>query len=194
MRVLLDEMLPRKLKVGRRYGIRAPLHGDDLFCDVGYQLGRLDESTHASLLRIPADGYPVIYVFLEAQPGATAREASVSAMKEIALKQGWEAYNLDDPTGWAGVRQTKSLAEMLAEEDRIAAVKRFFIESIHQLRDELTAFKEEHPYTCPGRGDEVWRGCYETCRAFGCGIGWPNSLATWMLPRMAALISFNASS
>jgi len=34
---------------------------------------------------------------------------------------------------------------LLHNEDHVAAVKWFFIESIRQLRDELTAFKEEHP-------------------------------------------------
>lgn len=128
-----------------RYSIRAPLHGNDLFCDLGYQLGRVEESAHSSLLRTSADGYPAVYVFLEAQPGATAREASISAMKKISLNQGWEAYNTDDPTGWAGVRRAKSLADLLSEKDHVAAVKTFFIESIGQLREELTAFKQKHP-------------------------------------------------
>ena len=74
-----------------------------------------------------------------------ARETSVAAMKKIALNQGWEAYNMEDPTGWASVRRAKSLAEVIAETDHISAVKRYFIESIHQLKEELTAFKKEHP-------------------------------------------------
>jgi hypothetical protein len=134
-----------------RYGIRAPLHGDDLFCDLGYQLGKVEESAHSSLLRISADGYPAVYVFLEAQPGATGREVSVSAMKNIAFNQGWEAYNIDDPTGWAGVRRAKSLADLLSEEDHVAAVKAFFMESIGQLREELAAFKQDHR-------DLLWEG------------------------------------
>lgn len=134
-----------------RYSIRAPLHGNDLFCDLGYQLGRVDESAHSSLLRISADGYPAVYVFLEAQPGATGREVSVGAMKNIALNQGWEAYNIDDPTGWVGVRRSKSLADLLPEEDHVAAVKAFFVESIGQLREELAAFKQDHP-------DLPWEG------------------------------------
>ncbi len=38
-----------------------------------------------------------------------------------------------------------SLATVLGEEDHVAAVKSFFTESIGQLREELTAFKKEHP-------------------------------------------------
>lgn len=129
-----------------RYQARASLYGrDDLFCDVGYQLGKVDKSTHASILQIAGDGYPAIFVFLEAQPGAVGREASVAAMRKIMLNKDWEPYNLDDPSGWAGVRRVKSLASLLAEEDHVAAVKRFFIESVRQLGEELTAFKKDRP-------------------------------------------------
>lgn len=133
-------------RVHRRYHIVADLHQrDNLFCGVGYQLDKVSESTHASIVRIPTDGYPAAFVFLEAQPGAVGREASVAAMENIALDEHWEAYNLDNPAGWAGVRRVSNLAHLLPEEDHVAAVKHFFIESIHQLREELTAFKKEHP-------------------------------------------------
>ncbi len=73
------------------------------------------------------------------------KEVSISAMKRIALRKDWEGYNLDDPTGWAGVTRGKGLTSLLQEEDHVAAVKAFFIESIRQLREELMAFKKEHP-------------------------------------------------
>jgi hypothetical protein len=129
----------------KRYLTRAQLHGLDLFCDVGYQMGKVEESTPASIVRIPADGYPAGFVALEAQPGAKGREASIAAMKRIALNEGWETYNTDDPTGWAGVRRVRSLASLLPYEDHVAAVKHFFVESIQQLREELTEFKKRHP-------------------------------------------------
>lgn len=66
-------------------------------------------------------------------------------MKKIALNEDWEPYNTDNPAGWAGVRRVRSLAILLSEEDHVAAVKRFFIESLRELRTELTAFKEERP-------------------------------------------------
>jgi hypothetical protein len=66
-------------------------------------------------------------------------------MKRIALNEDWEPYNLDNLSGWAGVRHVRSLTSLLAEEDHVAAVKRFFVESIRQLKEELTAFKKEHP-------------------------------------------------
>lgn len=52
---------------------------------------------------------------------------------------------MDDLTKWAGVERQVSLARLLPEEDHVAAVKAFFIESIRQLREELTAFKKVHP-------------------------------------------------
>lgn len=135
------------LRTHLRYKIRAPLlrGGEDLFCDAGYQLGKVEESAHASILRIPADGYPAIFVSLEAQPGAEGREASVAAMKKIALNEDWEGYNIDNPAGWVGGKRERTLAMLLSEEDHIVAVQRFFLESIRQLREELTAFKKERP-------------------------------------------------
>jgi hypothetical protein len=44
-----------------------------------------------------------------------------------------------------GIRRVRNLASLLPEEDHVAAVKRFFIESIRQLREELTTFKKERP-------------------------------------------------
>lgn len=45
----------------------------------------------------------------------------------------------------------KSPASFPHEEDHISAIKRFFIESIHQLREELTEFKREN-------SDLPWNG------------------------------------
>lgn len=128
-----------------RYRIRAPLHGEDLLCDVGYQLGRVDKQADAAFLRIPADGYPTVFVSLEARPGALGRDASVVAMRKIGLCENWQTHNIDNPGGWAGVRRTRNLAGLLQEEDHVAAVKAFFIESIRQLREELMAFKKDRP-------------------------------------------------
>ena len=116
----------------RRYVTTAQLHEWDLFCYVGY--GMED-----------AEDYPSAYVCLEAQPGATAREASIDFMRRMALRDSWEVYDLDDASAWAGVFSWTSLTGVLSEEDHIAAVKRFFIEPIRQLREELTAFKKEQP-------------------------------------------------
>lgn len=115
-----------------RYANIAPLSGWDLFCVVGYELD-------------DPDGYPTAVVGLQAQPRAVGREVSVDAMRRIVLLEDWEPDDLDDLSAWAGAWRTRSLAEVLHEEDHVAAVKRFFVESIRQLREELTAFKKERP-------------------------------------------------
>ena len=66
-------------------------------------------------------------------------------MKKIALREEWEAVGLNDSTSWSNVIRERSIADFLSERDHIAAVKRYFIESLRQLRDELAMFKEEHP-------------------------------------------------
>ncbi len=69
----------------------------------------------------------------------------MEAMRRMAARDGWETVGLDDPGTWAGVWCEKSLAEFLQEEDHFAAVRRFFVESIRQLREDLTTFKKERP-------------------------------------------------
>ena len=115
-----------------RYGALAQLHGMDLFCLVSY-------------LRGDPDDYPLLAVTLQMQPRAVGRDISVAAMKKIALREGWEAHELDDPAEWTRVSRDRYLSDFLSQEDHVWAVQRFFVESIRQLREELTAFKEENP-------------------------------------------------
>ncbi len=115
-----------------QYVIIASLQDWDLICFIGYTMDDPEEP-------------PGLTVNLESRPNAVARESSVAAMRKIAAREEWEEYGLDSSSEWAGVGRWVSLADLLPEEDHIAAVKRFFIESMRQLRDELTAFKKEHP-------------------------------------------------
>lgn len=122
-----------------RHIILAPLHGvEDLFCFVGYSSDT-------------AGDYPWVQVNLEAKPRAEGRELSVKAMRKIALIKEREPYSLDNPSDWAGVERAKEVTNFLSEEDHVAAVKQFFIESIRQLREELKEFKKENP-------DLPWNG------------------------------------
>ncbi len=79
------------------------------------------------------------------------RENSVAAMKKIVVRENWEGYGLDDHSAWSGVVCAKSIAGFLHEEDHIFAIKEFFIESIRELREELTEFKKTNP-------DLPWNG------------------------------------
>ena len=125
----------------RRFGlyiVTAQLHGDDLYSNVGYQMST-------------SDGYPEASVTLQTRPKAVGRESSIEAMRKISLRDGWEGHELNNLTEWSYVTRAVSLTQMLPEEDHVAAVQIFFIESIHQLREELTAFKGENP-------DLPWNG------------------------------------
>ncbi len=96
----------------RRYITIASLHEWDLFCFIGYTM------------RTPND-YPVAHVNLESQPEAMGREASITVMKRIVGHNGWEGYNLDDPSALSGVTRSRGLAGFLPEEDHVAAVNTF---------------------------------------------------------------------
>lgn len=122
-----------QIRQHQRYIMLVPLHTSFyLYCYVGYKLRT-------------SDGYPVAFIILEAPPNTTERAVSVAAMKSIARRESWESHNLDDSAGHAITERSRSLVHLLSEEDHVAAVKRFFVESIRQLREELTAFKKEHP-------------------------------------------------
>jgi hypothetical protein len=125
---------PSVLQIRRDEGyfVYAPLTSEgDLLCYVGYEMNAPDE-------------YPTIQVDLSVEPGASGRQLLTIVLRQIAQRADWQSYDLDNPDRWSGVWRENSLATLLAEEDHVAAVKRFFIESIRQLREELTAFKKEH--------------------------------------------------
>ena len=126
------ENIGRMLQNNVRYIIAAPLHKSGFSCYLGYRLRT-------------SDGYPLAYVNLMTEPGAEKREVAIAAMNRIANREGWVGHKLDDPKAVAMARRMVSLASLLGEEDHIAAVKSFFVESIRELKEELTAFKKEHP-------------------------------------------------
>jgi hypothetical protein len=130
-----------QVRGNKRFIMIAFLQGN-LYCYTAYELDT-------------PDGYPEARVYLEASPTKDtkegARKASVAAMRKLALRDEWDSVGLDDPAGFLRVWCGRSLADFLHENDHIAAIKRFFIESIRQLREELTEFKKENP-------DLPWNG------------------------------------
>lgn len=131
----MDKVEPYSLtqiRDNKRYIVLAPLDKGDLYCYASYECRASDD-------------YPMVKVNLEAAPNAARKDASVGAMRQIALRDEWIATGLDEPKGFISVSPGRNLATLLYEEDHVAAVKRFFIESIRQLREELTAFKKNHP-------------------------------------------------
>jgi len=99
------------------------------------------------------DGYPKAQVGVYADSSDGKSEAA-AVMKKLLLREGWNAENLDGPTGTEGAPEAwreKSLASVLSKDDHVGAVQRFFVESLDQLAEELMASKKEHP-------DLPWNG------------------------------------
>lgn len=115
-----------------RYITMADLREWDMSCLVGYQM-------------FTSDDYPTALVQLETSPTSAGRETAIVVMKKVALREDWEAVDLNATGSWSNVVRTRSVAHFLSEEDHVAAVKRFFVESIRQLREELSTFKQDHP-------------------------------------------------
>jgi hypothetical protein len=114
------------------YFIYTPLTTEmDFGCYTGYGMGN-------------PDGYPRIRVGLYVDPEAPGAEAAIAAIKQVSLLEGWED-NLDNRADWPEVWRETSLVSLLPEEDHVATVKHFFIESMSQLKETLTTFKKEHP-------------------------------------------------
>jgi hypothetical protein len=57
--------------------------------------------------------------------------------------EGW--HLIQEITEEHEVRREMNLVVLLGEKDPVVAAKNFFLGSIRQLKEELTAFKEDHP-------------------------------------------------
>jgi len=93
------------------------------------------------------DGSPRAEVGFWADSDDLGKEVAGAAVKRISNRDGWQRTDLDqpEPESEYSVQRDRNLAGFLQANNHVAAVKSFFVESIHQLRDELTAFKKEHP-------------------------------------------------
>lgn len=124
------ETINAMLRSNVSYVIQAPVQDWDLFCYLGYRLRT-------------SDGYPLAYVTLHLQSGAVGKEVQIAALKRIARRDGWEGHDLEESETWARVLRTMSLASVFREEDHVATLQRFFVESIRQLDEELITFKAQ---------------------------------------------------
>jgi len=124
--------LMRQIREDEGYFIHAPLVSEMEFeCYAGYGMS-------------DPEGYPTIVVGLYVDPQAAGSEAAISAINRISSLTGWDA-NLHDHADWPEVWREASLLSALPEEDHVGAVKHYFIESVGQLKEELSDFKKEHP-------------------------------------------------
>ncbi len=89
--------------------------------------------------------YPAIRAVLQMPPETIDRAERVVAMQEIAKQWeewGWKIENIERTDKWSGITRTKSLAAILSEEDHVAAIRAFFLESVAHFE----AFRIEHPH------------------------------------------------
>jgi|SRR5215211_28979 len=124
--------LLRQIRRDEGYFIYAPLASEISFdCYAGYGMSN------------PGD-YPTIVVGLYVDPQSAGSEIAISAIKRISSLTGWDD-NLVDDKDWPEVWRETSLLSQLQKVDHVTAVKHYFTESISQLKEELTAFKNERP-------------------------------------------------
>ncbi len=122
--------LMRQIRKDEGYFVYAPLAGKmDFACYAGLGIGGPDD-------------YPTIVVGLYADPQATRSEVVTAAIERISSQTDWED-NLASPADWPEVWRETSLLSVLQDKDHVASVKRFFTESITQLKQGLTTFKKE---------------------------------------------------
>ncbi len=123
--------LMQQIRGDEGYFIYASLDDEGNFgCYVGYAM------------RNP-DGYPRLHAGLYAYTAAAGSKLTRAAIERVSRLEGWHT-TLGDPEAHEILRETH-LASLLGEKDHVVAARRFFVESIRQLEDELTAFKREHP-------------------------------------------------
>jgi hypothetical protein len=122
----------RQIREEGGYFIYASLTGEmDFDCYAGFGIGGPDD-------------YPTIIVGLYVDPQAIGSEVAVAAIKRISSLTDWHD-NLANQDDWPEVWRETSLLSVLQDKDHFASVKGFFTESISQLNEELTTFKEERP-------------------------------------------------
>lgn len=123
--------LIQQIRGDEGYYVYASLDREENFgCYLGYAM------------RTP-DGYPRLQVGLYANADAEDSEVMKAVIERVSHLESWQLYseNTEEHEVW----REMNVASLLGEKDHIAAAKDFFVESIHQLREVLTAFKNEYP-------------------------------------------------
>ncbi|MBD2450849.1 PD-(D/E)XK nuclease family protein [Nostoc sp. FACHB-152] len=101
-------------------------HGWNFYCGLGYFSLNPDDLT----------SYPNIGICLEVSPTFINRERIIKGMKDIVNNKPeiWTPRNLTVTPAWSGIVYRKSLQEFLSYEDQLGSIKKFFIESIKELK------------------------------------------------------------
>jgi hypothetical protein len=105
-----------------RYLMTADMPSGKWWCGLGFMLKT------SSLT-----DYPTVRLMLEVAPSSNRRTEIIEAMKGICKQYNWQGYGLNDPKAWSSIAREKSLQDFLSEEDHIAAIKQFFLQTLEEL-------------------------------------------------------------
>jgi len=82
--------------------------------------------------------YPTVRLFIEVDPNSSSRSKIVGMMKEICQQyeqQGWREFELNNPNAWSGIIRERYLQEFLMQEDHVAAIKAFLLQTLAELSE-----------------------------------------------------------
>jgi PD-(D/E)XK nuclease superfamily len=105
---------------------------DKWWCGLGFMLNTSS----------PTD-YPTVFLMLEVDPRSPRRDKIIKEMKDIcSIRSNWKGYDLDNSKAWSRIVLGRSLQFFLSEEDHIAAIQKFFRESLEQLSEIKSQYPE----------------------------------------------------
>jgi hypothetical protein len=84
--------------------------------------------------------YPSVRLMLEVAPSSNRRVEIIEAMKDICKQYDWQGYELNDAKAWSSIFREESLQNFLSQEDHVAAIQKFFLQTL----DELEKIKNEY--------------------------------------------------
>ncbi|MEH1833550.1 MAG: hypothetical protein V7L29_16110 [Nostoc sp.] len=86
--------------------------------------------------------YPYLGILLHVSPGFRERPKIIESMQKVINDKPniWTHVNLKVLPAWSGIFYRKSLQEFLSQENQLSAIKNFFLESIHELKNIRTEF------------------------------------------------------
>lgn len=124
-----------ELKIRDRYLLYANSREDHRFwCGLGYHLPSKSQT---------AAHYPTVDLFIEVNRPSPNQREIVDVMREIEKGRGWYSQNLGVyDAGWSRVGRGRSLRDFLSSEDHVAEIKKFFFETLEELRE----IKELYPH------------------------------------------------
>jgi hypothetical protein len=118
-----------QIQLHGRYLMTADMPNGKWWCGLGFMLRTSSLSD-----------YPTVRLMLEVAPSSNRRAEIIEAMKDICKQYSWKGDGLNDTRAWSSIFREKSLQNFLSEEDHIAAIEQFFLQTL----DELEKIKNEY--------------------------------------------------